>query len=70
MQPDSISSAAPRISYNLDEFIAATGLNRTAIYAALAQGQLRSFKIGRRRMISAEAARDFIASMERSAQGR
>lgn len=49
-----------RLSYSLAEFIEATGLTRTAAYEAVANGSLRTFKHGRRRFVSAQAAQEWI----------
>jgi len=54
-----------RISYNVDEAVSATGLNRTAFYAAIAKNQIKTFKVGRRRMVSARALREFIDAREK-----
>ena len=54
-----------RLSYSVEEFMFATGYSRRKTYAAIASGDLRSFKDGKRRMISADAAREFIARRER-----
>lgn len=58
------------LSYSVDGAVKATGLTRTALYAAIADGSLRSFKAGRRRMISAQALADYIAKLERQSAGR
>lgn len=55
------------LSYTVDAVVTATGIARSAIYVAITSGQLRSFKAGRRRMFTAEAVRDWLASMERAA---
>jgi Helix-turn-helix domain len=54
-----------RLAYTVPQFMAATGYSRNKTYAAIARGDLRSFKDGKRRMISADAAREFIARRER-----
>lgn len=56
--------SAERLAYNLKEAIQSTGMNRTSLYRAMAMGHLESFKIGRRRMISARALRAFIENKE------
>ena len=53
-----------RLSYNVEEALAVTGLNRNAFYRAINSDEIRTFKIGRRRMVSAAALRDFIAAKE------
>ena len=54
-----------RLSYTVGQFMAATGYSRNKVYSAIARGELRSFKDGKRRMISADAAREFILRRER-----
>lgn len=58
---------AERLSYTTDEACAVTGLNRNAFYAAMAKNQIKTFKVGRRRMVSARALRDFIEAREKEA---
>lgn len=58
------------LSYTIPDAIAATGMNRTRLYGAIAAGELQSFKDGRRRMISARALEAFIAKLERESAGR
>jgi hypothetical protein len=53
-----------KLAYSLDEFCQATSLSRTAAYAAIAAGTLRTFKSGKRRMVSARAAQEFITKLE------
>ena len=55
----------PKLSYSVEQFMAATGYSRNRTYAAIARGELRTFKDGKRRMISDAAAREFIARRER-----
>jgi excisionase family DNA binding protein len=57
-----------RLSYSIEEAIEATGFSRTRIYHAIAAGSLNTFKIGRRRMISVTALKDFIAGLERDSK--
>jgi excisionase family DNA binding protein len=59
------SEKTERLSYSVREFARLTSLGKNRIYAAIRRGELRSFKVDRRRLISAEAARDFIALRER-----
>jgi hypothetical protein len=61
------------LAYTMQQFCAAIGYDRKRVYNAIATGKLRTFKDGRRRMISADAAREFIALREREtaeAEGR
>lgn len=56
-----------RISYTTDEACAVTGLNRTAFYRVMAAKQISTFKVGKRRMVSARALREFIEAREKEA---
>lgn len=58
-----------RLSYTTDEACAVTGLNRNAFYRAMAANQLKTFKVGKRRMVSARALREFIEAREKEATG-
>ncbi|MCF3479592.1 helix-turn-helix domain-containing protein [Stenotrophomonas maltophilia] len=60
-----MNEAPTRLSYNSDEACEVTGLNRTAFYAAIAKNQIKTFKVGRRRMVSARALREFIEAREK-----
>jgi excisionase family DNA binding protein len=44
-----------------------TGVGRTKLYEAIGSGALRSLKIGKRRLITIEALRDWLAAAEREA---
>lgn len=66
MKPDNARAPA-RLSYNVTDAIAATGLTRSRLYELIAAGELQSFRVGRRRMITARALEAFIARMERDA---
>jgi len=54
-----------RLSYNVEEACAVPGLNRNALYRAMATDQLRTFKVGKRRMVSIRALREFIEAKEK-----
>lgn len=54
-----------KVSYSLKEALAASGLNRSALYRAMAANDIQTFKVGRRRMISAKALLAFIEKKER-----
>jgi excisionase family DNA binding protein len=57
-----------RLAYSVAELSKALGVSRPTVYAALNSGRLRSFLITpRRRLISLEAALDFMRSLESSA---
>lgn len=54
-----------KLSYTVEGAEAATGLARTRLYAAFADGSLASFKSGRRRMVSRRALEAFIQKLEK-----
>ncbi|MBN4940594.1 helix-turn-helix domain-containing protein [Stenotrophomonas pavanii] len=62
---DQLKQSPERLSYTVDEACAVTGLNRNAIYRAIALSQVSTFKVGRRRMVSARALREFIEAREK-----
>lgn len=53
-----------RLAYSVDDVVRLLGTNRSAIYKAISSGQLRSFKIGRRRLISRRAIKEYIRTLE------
>ena len=53
-----------RLSYTVDGACEVTGLNRNQFYKAITAGDLKTFKVGRRRMVSAQALQDFISKLE------
>ncbi|AMU99413.1 excisionase family DNA-binding protein [Xanthomonas citri] len=62
-----MSNATDRLSYTLEEASEVTGLGRTTFYQQIALNQIRTFKVGRRRLVSAQALREFIEKKEREA---
>ncbi|WP_080953845.1 MULTISPECIES: helix-turn-helix domain-containing protein [Xanthomonas] len=62
-----MKEATDRLSYTLEQASEVTGLGRTAFYRQIAMNQIRTFKVGRRRMVSAQALREFIDKKEREA---
>jgi excisionase family DNA binding protein len=63
------SNTNTRLSYTIEEATAVTGMARTRIYRAIADGSLKTFMAGRRRMTSAKALESWIASLERASVG-
>jgi excisionase family DNA binding protein len=57
-----INGSTP-IAYRIDDLVRVSGIGRTKIYEALKAGQLRAHKSGKRTLIPAESARDFIARL-------
>lgn len=59
-----------KVSYTVEEAVAATGLARSRLYQAIGDGSLRTFRTGRRRMVSRKALEEFIAHLEVESAGR
>lgn len=59
-----------KLSYTLEAAITQTGFTRSRIFAAINSGELRTFKAGRRRMVSHQALEAFIAKLERESAER
>jgi excisionase family DNA binding protein len=57
-----------QLAYTVDQACEALAMNRSRIYKGIADGTIKSFKAGRRRMISAEALQAFVAKLERDAE--
>lgn len=51
-----------RLSYSIDEAAYALGLGRTMIYELIAKGQIKSIKVGNRRLIPTSALDAFFAA--------
>lgn len=60
--------SGPR-AYDLTEVLQRLGVTRPTIYRFLRSGELRSFRLGTRRLVSAEALAEFIRARE-SAEAR
>lgn len=54
----------PPIAVSPDEAARLAGIGRTSLYAALAKGDLKSIKIGTRRLIKIEAIHEWLASYQ------
>ena len=52
------------LAYTVDRALEIVPVSRTRLYAAIGTGELRTFKDGRRRLISAEALEDFVLLLE------
>lgn len=57
------AAAIQKLSYSVESACEATELSRTRIFAAMADGSLPSFRVGKRRMISAKALHEFIEKL-------
>lgn len=52
----------PPVVYRVEEAAEALRLTRDAIYELIRSGQLRSFKVGRRRLVPIDALTEYVAS--------
>ena len=51
---------AGKLAYNVDETVEQLGLSRDLLYDLMSGGKIRCVKAGRRRIIPADAIRDFL----------
>ena len=56
--------ALPRKSFTINELVTVAGFNRNLIYTLIAEGKLRTFKVGRRRFVSTSALDECIRKLE------
>jgi len=61
-------SSTPQKVMSIKEFGKAYGLSRSTIYNLMDTGQLRSFKVGTRRLIPVEAAEQWFATTIQSSE--
>lgn len=54
----------PRFAYTIEQFSAASQTCRTKLYEEIASGRLATYKVGRRRYLSAQAAAEWQISLE------
>jgi excisionase family DNA binding protein len=57
-----------RYCYSIPETMEATGLSRQTLYNEINNGRLKTFKVGRRRMVSHAAIELWILLLERLSQ--
>lgn len=60
---DDRASVAP-IAVSPSEAARLAGVGRTTIYASISAGELRSIKLGKRRLIAVDALRDWLRAHE------
>lgn len=53
-----------QFAYTVEQFIGATKVGRTKVFEEIASGRLVTYKVGRRRYISARAAADWQRRLE------
>lgn len=59
-----LSNPAPAQLHPLTEVQSRLSIGRTTLYGLISSGDIRSVKIGERRLVSEQALRDFIAALE------
>lgn len=57
--------AIPALAYRVDEAAEAVRLSRSQIYELIRSGQLRTIKLGRRRLVPVQALTDYINGLAR-----
>ena len=68
MTNETQSNQQPPIAVSPDEAARLAGVGRTTLYAALAKGDLKSIKIGTRRLIMIDAIHEWLASYQTDAE--
>jgi hypothetical protein len=56
-----VTGPSPKFAQSVEDFAAAHGIGRTVAYKEIKLGRLRAAKVGRRTLITAEAAADWRA---------
>jgi len=67
--PELITQAAQVLAVSPNEAARLSGLGRTTLYAALSSGELKSIKLGARRLIMLDTLRDWLKSKETKSPG-
>lgn len=58
-----------KLLYRIPEAVEATGIGRTTLYELIADGRLESVKVGRSRLIPADALERFVDELRQEAAG-
>jgi excisionase family DNA binding protein len=56
-----------KFGYSISEVMTALGLSKQTVYNIINDGTLKSFKVGRRRLVSPQALQDMVAKLEKRA---
>ncbi len=64
-----MSDNAPLGAYDVESFAKGHHVGRTTVYEEIKEGRLRTFKVGRRRLISVEAAAKWRREREEETAG-
>ena len=55
------------VGLGIEDIVRATGLGRSSIYVEIAEGRLRTYKVGRRRFATPEALKEWAKAREAAA---
>lgn len=58
----------PKVGYSMKEAQKITGLGKTTLWEAIAKGELKCFRVGRRTLFSLKHLEDFMALYETDTQ--
>jgi excisionase family DNA binding protein len=64
-----MESDVAKIAYRVDEAVKASGLGRSFLYERIASGELKSIKVGGRRLIMRAELMDFLTVVSRQSAG-
>lgn len=67
--PELLNHAAQILAVSPNEAARLCSIGRTTLYAALSSGELKSAKIGTRRLITIDALRDWLKKNEQASGG-
>lgn len=60
-----LTNTAPKLAYSVNEAVSTGAFpSRNAFYKAVAAGSLKTYKLGKRRLVSDAAIRDFLRNAE------
>jgi excisionase family DNA binding protein len=65
--PPLINASLPKVGYSMKEAQKITGLGKTTLWEAIADGELKCFKVGRRTLFSLKHLEDFMALYDTNA---
>ena len=64
LTPNGSLEALPRVAYSVPEAAAVLGISRPTLYRLINRGELTTFTLGRRRLVSHQAIADLVAERE------
>lgn len=67
---DTRQSYTQRLAHSIPGILTLVPVSRSSVYLALRDGSLRSFKLGKRRLVTDEALRNWIQQLEAAGVSR